>query len=87
MSWSVIAGAVLQGLGSRAEGKRNEKQNRQSRQHDARMLDYKYKLDDYYRRKERSEKAKGWDNFYTDNKPGRDPGPMPSLQDVLKDIK
>lgn len=40
-------------------------------------------LGDYYGRQNRARVAKGWDNFYTGEKPALDVPAMPNIQDYL----
>ena len=95
MSWAAIAGAILSGISSRSEAKRETKNNdkdrawqREQAQFDAeqglRTLGYSAELQEYLNQKGRNSKAKGWDNFYNPaGKPGREEAVAPNIQDYL----
>lgn len=91
---SAIVGSVLTGLASRSAGKKQDKRSKEDREHDFRMRQYDAEANirallaqadimDYSKQKDRNRLAKGWDNFYTNNKPGREaPAPI-NIQSYL----
>lgn len=81
---TAIVGSVLSGIGSRSEGRRQARQSREERNHDFRLAEYEGLLADALRQRQRSEIARGWDNWNNPaGKPNRDPVALPRLSDYL----
>lgn len=85
MSWGALIGAIFQGFASRSESRREQRTNKDESDDQFYQTKYAMELADYFRRKERSQIAKGWDNWFTDDKPGRDPGTAPDIQQYLRE--
>lgn len=86
MSWldAVISG-IFNGISSRSAGKEQNRRSRQDREHDLRTMEYEYNLADYFRRKQRGELSKAWDNWSTPGgKPYNDIGEMPRAEDYFE---
>ncbi len=85
---SAIVGGIFSGIGSRSEGRRQERQTREERRENynnqLRMTEYEARLADALRQRQRSEIARGWDNWNNPaGKPNREPVALPSLADYL----
>ena len=93
--WTAIIGAVLSGIASESASKRASKDKNKelaatrelamiSGNEDRATLDYSRKLDEFYRKKQRSELSGAWDNWFG-AKPATTDNVAPRLEDYQFD--
>lgn len=93
--WGAIVGAVLSGLASRSASKRQSKDKDKeiaatrelatiSGNEDRATLEFKAKLDEFYRKKQRNELSGAWDNWFG-AKPATTDNVAPNLGDYRFD--